>query len=46
MGFASREGDEHVELRLRERKERLRVWRSSGAHASTMYHSSLYRQAM
>ena len=47
MTIASRQGDEHMELSLRERKERLRVWRSSGvAHPSTIYHSSLYRQVI
>jgi hypothetical protein len=36
-----------MELSLRERKERLRVWRTSGGgHRSTMYHSVLYRQVI
>jgi hypothetical protein len=47
MTIASRQGDKHMELSLRERKERLRVWRSSGvAHPLSIYHSSLYRQVI
>ena len=47
MTIASGQSDEHMELGLRERKERLGVWRSSSiVHRSTIYHLSVYRQVI